>query len=372
MSTSVKIALDWKPNGKLTLLTCLSAMLLTDHLLTTSIISIGAGNHVGFYVAKAKGMYSAAGLDVTLISPHSDNYIATPASRVESGEALLAITPSETVISFNTRPASMPKPAIKAVATLLQRDDSAIVTLKSSGIDSPKKLDGKRYASYGARYEGRIVQQMIKADGGTGDYQELALPMLGLWETVLKKEADATWVFMGWEGVEAKLKGVELNVFKLGDYGIPYGYSPVVVAHPDAISSKKEELAKVLTATAEGYAFVVTNPEEAAEIMAQAVAEQHPDLTEPIDLKVLKGSVAVVAGACQNAAEKWGHMETDRWNAFLDWLSSNNLLTTKVQTRGDAGADTTSLDGLRSGDVGDVVPRESVNAENLYTNEFLP
>lgn len=27
-------------------------------------------------------------------------------------------------------------------------------------------------------------------------------------------EADATWVFMGWEGVEAKRKGVELNAFK--------------------------------------------------------------------------------------------------------------------------------------------------------------
>lgn len=327
---------------------------------------------MGFYVAKAKGMYSAAGLDVSLISPHSDNYTATPASRVESGEALLAITPSETVISFNTRPPSMPKPAIKAVATLLQRDDSAIVTLKSSGIDRPSKLDGKKYASYGARYEGRIVQQMIKSDGGSGDYQELALPMLGLWETVLKGESDSTWIFVGWEGVEAKLKGVELNVFKLEDYGIPYGYSPVVVAHPDAISSKKEELTKVLTATAEGFAFAVANPEEAAEIMAKAVAEEHPDLPNPMDLEVLKGSVQAVATSCTDSAGKWGRMETGRWNAFLDWLSTNGLLTSKVQTRGEAGADTTTLDGLRAGDVGEVIPRESVKAENLFSNEFLP
>ena len=48
------------------------------------------------------------------------------------------------------------------VSLSLQDNTSAIVTLKSSGIDSPKQLDGKRYASYGARYEGRIVQQMIK------------------------------------------------------------------------------------------------------------------------------------------------------------------------------------------------------------------
>jgi hypothetical protein len=48
------------------------------------------------------------------------------------------------------------------------------------------QLDGKRYASYAARFEGRIVQQMLKADGGSGDYQELALPMLGVFNTLLK------------------------------------------------------------------------------------------------------------------------------------------------------------------------------------------
>ena len=42
------------------------------------------------------------------------------------------------------------------------------------------------YASYGARYEGRIVQQMIRNDGGMGDYTESTPPMLGIWNTLLK------------------------------------------------------------------------------------------------------------------------------------------------------------------------------------------
>ena len=36
-----------------------------------------------------------------------------------------------------------------------------------------------------SRYEGRIVQQMIRSDGGKGDYTEVTPPMLGIWETVL-------------------------------------------------------------------------------------------------------------------------------------------------------------------------------------------
>lgn len=44
------------------------------------------------------------------------------------------------------------KPKLVAVAALLQDPQlSAIVTLKSSGIERPAQLDGKRYASYAAR-----------------------------------------------------------------------------------------------------------------------------------------------------------------------------------------------------------------------------
>lgn len=33
---------------------------------------------------------------------------------------------------------------------------------------------------------------------------------------------------------------------------------------------------------------------------------------------------------------------------------------------------TTTLDGLRRGDAGEPIPRESVPAASLFTNEFLP
>jgi ABC-type nitrate/sulfonate/bicarbonate transport system substrate-binding protein len=312
-----------------------------------------AGNHVGMYVAKAQGLYSAAGLDVSFLSPHSDGYKATPASRVESGVALFAVAPSESVISHNTAPPSHPKPPLKAVAALLQADTSAIVTLASSGIDRPAKLDGKRYASYGARYEGRIVQEMIKADGGSGEYVEAALPMLGLWGTVLEGKADATWVFTAWEGVQAARRGVALNAFRLGDFGIPYGYSPVLLAHPDALRSvadfpsimmveqrarkvtprrplspltprpaspptdERRDRADVvrafLAATAAGCKFTAAHPSEAAALLLELATAECPDLPEPLDAGVVEDSVKEVAqvraplrcGRCCGAAVGW-------------------------------------------------------------------
>ena len=167
----ITVALDWTPNT----------------------------NHIGFYVAKAKGWYADAGLDVTILSTHHDDYKRTPASRVADGSAQFAVTPTESVISSHTQPAGggAAKPKLVAVAALQARTTSAIVTLKSSGRDTPAKLDGANYASYGARYEGRIVQELIKKAGGTGVYTESVPPMLGIWSTILAGTADATWVFMG-------------------------------------------------------------------------------------------------------------------------------------------------------------------------------
>lgn len=45
-------------------------------------------NHIGFYVAKAKGLYDAAGLNVRLLSPHCDGYKRTPASRWDTPASL--------------------------------------------------------------------------------------------------------------------------------------------------------------------------------------------------------------------------------------------------------------------------------------------
>lgn len=62
---------------------------------------------------------------------------------------------------------------------------------------------------------------MIKNDGGDGEYiEDTAVGMLGIWNTILAGKADATWVFMAWEGVMAKLKDVSLNTFRLDDYKV--------------------------------------------------------------------------------------------------------------------------------------------------------
>jgi hypothetical protein len=59
----ITIALDWTPNT----------------------------NHTGFYVARNKGFYKDAGLDVRILSPHQDEYKTTPGVLLAALKAMICI-----------------------------------------------------------------------------------------------------------------------------------------------------------------------------------------------------------------------------------------------------------------------------------------
>lgn len=295
-------------------------------------------NHTGFYVALAKGDYQKAGLDVQLISPDQDDYRIMPARRVAQGDADLAITPSESVISYQTN--GVP---LVAVATVLARDISAIMTLKESGIDRPQHLDGKVYASYGARYEEDIIRQLIHNDQGRGQFVAHKTSWSNIWRSLLTREVDAAWFWLTWEGVRADIEGVEVNQFLFDDYEIPYGYNPVLTAQQNWIEQKPDALGRFLEATAAGFQFAVKNPDEAARILMKTA--NHPTLTSR---NFVEQSQQMVSGYYLDGDGHWGLMHRTIWASFTNWMIRNHMLT--------------DLDG-------ELIQR--MNIDSLFTNEFL-
>jgi len=310
----IDLALDWTPNT----------------------------NHTGFYVAESKGYYADREIDLSIHSPATDDYERTPAKRVAVGDATLAIGPSESVISYHTHPEY---PSLTAVAAIAQVDRSAIVTLGDGGIDRPADLDGATYASYDARFEDHIVRQLVRNDGGEGDLDVVTPPKLGIWNTLLDGDADATWVFMPWEGLLAERDDVELTPFYLDEYGVPYGYTPVLLADPGTIADDPDRLAAFLDASARGYRFAAENPAEAADLLRETATGIDED-----DPEFLRESQRRLAEAFLASDGEWGRMDGDRWAAFVGWLSEQGILTT--------------LDGER-------LPAAEVPAETLYTNTLL-
>ena len=65
-------------------------------------------NHIGFFVAQAKGFYESHGLELQISNPADDDYALTPAKKIELGLLDFALCPIESVISFRTKEKPFP------------------------------------------------------------------------------------------------------------------------------------------------------------------------------------------------------------------------------------------------------------------------
>jgi hypothetical protein len=159
----IELALDWTPNT----------------------------NHTGIFVALAEGYYDDAGVDLTVRSPAEDDYETTPAKRVATDESTVAIGP---VGERHQLPHPPRLPLADRRGGRLSARHQCRRHARRKRHDRPKKLDGKTYASHDARFEDHIVRQLVRNDGGAGDIEIVTPPKLGIPNTLLNREADATRV----------------------------------------------------------------------------------------------------------------------------------------------------------------------------------
>ena len=283
---SLTLALDWTPNI----------------------------NHVPFFLAQDDGLYRDAGLDVRITHPGQDDYATTPAKKVETGSAHIALCPSESVLSYRTKERSFP---LLAIAALLQDDLSAIAVRANSRIERPRQLDGRIYASYKARYEDGIVREMVRRDGGRGDVIIENPAKLGIWNTVLHGTHDATWIFLNWEGVQARKQGADLRTFTLADHDIPYSYSPVLAVNEADARDRADVYARFLAATAEAAERCTRDAETAVNALAPHVRDTDRDIDLYAALEATEPHMLGDQG--------WGMMDMETVQRFLDFLHDTGL-----------------------------------------------
>ena len=267
-------------------------------------------NHIGFYVAKEKGFFKELNINIEIISPETDSYKYSPAKKIELNLADLALCPTESIISFRTKK----KPfKLYALATIFQSDISAIAVVKSNNINSPKDLDGRSYASYGARYEDLIIKQLIKNDGGKGNIKIYYPERLGVWNTVANNKYDSTWIFLNWEGIEKP----NLKFFKLSDYNIPYSYSPLITTSAKLVQEKKDIIKMFLKATKKGFLYSINNVQESSEILYKYLSES--------DKKINLENAINFSRKYFGDQQSFGKIDQNVFSEFFQWLNFNKI-----------------------------------------------
>lgn len=215
-------------------------------------------NHIGMFIARDQGFYKDAGLDVTIL-PYSDTSAGV---LVANGAADFGILSLLGLFSQRTAGADL----VGTYAVVQHETGRLVFNDDREDIQSPKDLDGKIYAGFGSNWERKLIETLIRNDGGKGEF-EIATLGTSAYEALANRVVDFTLEIATWEGVKNQLDGVKQRAFRYADYGIPDQHTTLLASSGKYLAANPEHARDFIEATQRGYAFAADHPVEAADIL---------------------------------------------------------------------------------------------------------
>lgn len=100
-------------------------------------------------------------------------------------------------------------------------------------------------------------------------------------------------------------------------------YTPVIVTNEQTIQNDPELVKAFMRATAKGYQYTIEHPEEAADILTQAVPELNPEL--------VRASQTWLSPRYQDDASQWGLQKQEVWQGYAEWMFERKLLDKELE-----------------------------------------
>lgn len=197
-------------------------------------------NHTGIFVAKANGYFKEAGLNVEIVQPPEGG----AETMVASGQAQFGVSFQDSLAPAFVGDTVMP---ITAVAAIIQHNTSGIISRYGEGMDNPKGLEGKKYATWDLEVEKATIRDVMEAVGGDFSLVELIPSTITDEVSALQSgSVDAIWIFYAWAGVACEVAGLKTDYFEFADIDTVFDYyTPVIIGNNDWLK-KNPETAKVL------------------------------------------------------------------------------------------------------------------------------
>ena len=283
-------------------------------------------NHTGLYVAQEMGYFEEHGLEVEIIQPSQ----TATAQMVAAGQVPFGVSYQEEVTM--ARATDVP---IVSIAAVIQHNTSGFASLKEDAITSPMDFENKRYGGWGSPVEEATIKSLMEKHNADFDSVEFVNVGAADWFSIIGKEVDFTWIYYGWTGIEAELRGVDINYIELikEDPALDF-YTPVIITNESLLSEDPELVKSFIAAVTQGYEYAIDNPDESAEILLSAVPELDPEL--------VKASQQYLSKKYQDDAPRWGEQKHEIWENYAQWLADRDLI------------------------------EKMIEVENVFTNDFLP
>ncbi|WP_310069344.1 ABC transporter substrate-binding protein [Phyllobacterium sp. 1468] len=227
-------------------------------------------DHALLVIAKEKGYFAEAGLDVELIPPADP---AAPPRLVAAKQADIAIHYQPTL--FLDHDEGLP---LVRFGTLVETPLNTVMTLADGPIKSLKDLKGKKVGFSVAGFEDTMLGAMLKEEGLSTRDVELINVNFALSTALISRQVDATVsAYRNFELTQMAQEGHKGLAFFPEEHGVPPYDELIFVTHPDLL--KDDRLQRFLAAVEKGAIFLTNHPDESWQLFIQA----YPDLDNPLN-----------------------------------------------------------------------------------------
>jgi putative hydroxymethylpyrimidine transport system substrate-binding protein len=263
-------------------------------------------DHAPLIIAKEKGYFSAAGLDVDLVAPADPNL---PPKLVAAGKAELAVSYQPQL----HMQVSEGLPLVR-VATLVATPLSSLVVLKDGPIKSIADLKGRKIGYSVGGFEEALLGAMLEKSGVKLSDVELINVNFSLSPSIISGQVDAViGAFRNFELNQMDIIKKPGTAFYPEEEGVPPYDELILVANSESLDDKR--LVAFLDALEQGTQFLINHPDEGWNLFIGA----YKDLDDELNKRAWRDTLPRFA--LRPAA-----LDGARYKRFASFLKSKNLI----------------------------------------------
>lgn len=210
----------------------------------------------GIFMAKEKGFYSDAGLDVTIKErdPKKNNIL-----QVVDGESEYGVADS---VLLRYKAQGHP---VKVLATIFQHNPMVLISKKESGIVSPYEMKGKSI-SYQKGLDDSIISSLLSF-ANIEENEYIRKPMDFTHMDFVNGIVDISEAYISIEPYWLKEKyDIDVNIIDPKNYGIDF-YGDLIFTTQEEIDKHPKRVEAFRDATLKGWAYTLNHQDEAIKII---------------------------------------------------------------------------------------------------------